>query len=339
MRKYMKPSCLRNGFTRQYPKSLRNFLLYLRTGPLIILFLIGTLPGCTTAINQKPFTAFNEMASRVTEIDGIIASHYEATKKREFDAIVKEKKKIRYLSLAFNDQDPYYHDFKFPENTEPLFIKLERFQAGLSELNANFIRYTQFLSQLASGDLIKTEDFNTLAESLNTNTRNAMKTLNVSADPQDLALFSTLAAESARLYISHKRKQYLIDIISNNHASVKGVLKHAREAVKSIALDICAEYQVSDRAFLNKLADSSPTDNEKLATFNYNRSLATGTTLDVLKAIDETYGVLAKKHKELETALKTGQFSIGELAANIERLEKLYDKLKKANEEATEGKS
>jgi hypothetical protein len=338
MKEYMKPSFLRNGFTRQYPKSIRNYLLYLGVGPLIILFLIGTLPGCTTTIEQKPFTAFNEMASRVTEIDGIIAGHYEATKKREFDAIVKDKRKISYLSLAFSDQDPYYHNFKFPENTEPLFIKLERFKAGLSELNSSFIRYTQFLSQLSSGDLIKTEDFETLAESLNTNTRNAMKTLNISADTQDLSLFSTLAAESARQYISHKRKRYLIDIISNNHASVEGVLQHAREAVKSIAVDIRAEYTVSNRAFLNKLASSRATDNKKLATFNYKRSVATGTTLDVLKAVDETYGVLTKKHKELETALKTGQFSIGELAANIERLEKLYDKLQKANEEAAKGK-
>lgn len=339
MRGYIKHPCPKNLLTLQNSKLLRDFFRYPGISSIILMLFIGSFSGCAATVNQKPFTAFSEMASKVTEIDGIIASHYEATKKREFDAIVKDKRKIRDLSLRFSVQDPYYHDFKFPKDHEPLFIKLERFQTGLSELNASFIQYTRLLSQLASGDLIKTEDFNTLAESLNTNARNAMKTLNISVGTGDLALFSTLAAESARLYIIEKRKQYLIDVISDNQASVKRILDHAREAVKIVAIEVQSEYDLSNRDFLDELVEANAAEDKKLATQIYDKSVVTGTTLDVLKAIDETYRVLITEHEDLETALKGGQFSIGELAANIQRLEKLYDKLKKANEEAAKEKS
>lgn len=297
--------------------------------------LVVWLSGCST-VDPKPFTKFNTAASELTKVDAAVNAHAARVKDSDMARVALDADQVKKLSLEFDfDASVYNHRTKFNATEEPLFIKWERVGAGLSELNLSFIEYTGLLAQLAGGDLIKTEDFDKLATDLNNNARSALKALGKEPDASKLALFSTAASAAAHSYISMKRKQYLIDIINDNQPLVDSYTLAGREAVGILADDIKAENQNLNRSLLTKWnASSSAEDKRKIADQIYSNGEVTGKNLDMLKALDKSYGSLAKTHKSLSTGLENNEFSVSELVANIQRVQKLYNELKKANEEA-----
>jgi hypothetical protein len=297
-------------------------------------FLIVWLSGCST-VDPKPFTKFNTAASEITKVDASVDAHTSTVKESEMARIAQDSDEVKKLSLEFDVNDPFMYEFKFTRADEPLFIKWQRLDSGLTELNLAFIEHTRLLAALAGGDLIKTEDFDKLATDLNNNARSALKSLGKEPDGSKLALFSAAASTAAHAYISMKRKQSLIDIINKNQVSVEAYIKHAQEAVGILADDIKAEYQKANRSLLKQWASSSSARDKRTITDKiYSNSDITGKTLDMLKALDKTYMSLAVTHKELATGLENNQFSVSDLTANIQRVQKLYNDLKKANEEA-----
>jgi outer membrane murein-binding lipoprotein Lpp len=325
---------------------------------VLSVFLIVLLSGCST-VDPKPFTMFNAVANELTTIDAIVDAHTSTVKEREMGKISQDQKATKNLALNFDVDDPFKYEFKFTneerkekekrknagnhngngdkgiDKKEPLFIKWQRLDFGLTELNASFIEYTSLLAALADGDLIKTEDFDQLAADLNGNLRNALKSLGNEPDESKLALFSTAASAGAHAYISNKRKESLIEIINDNQDSVDAFIQHARDAVEILATEIQAENVESYEALIHQWGASSPPGNKRaIADKIYGNSKITGMTLDMLKSLDKTYQSLAETHKKLAIGLESDQFSVSDLTANIKRLQKLYKDLKEANEMA-----
>lgn len=297
------------------------------------ILLAAWLSGCST-VDPKPFQTFNEAANQITIIDTIVDGHTSTVKETELAKIAQDASKVKALGLDFDTSDPFKHQFKFKNDKEPLFIKWQRFDSALAELNSAFIEYTRLLSALADGDLIETEEFDQLAADLNTNVRSALESLGVEPGGSSTALFSTAASAAAHSYISYKRKQYLIDIINNNQNSVEAFIDHAQSAVAILARDIQDPYLGAHRELLTRWVSSKKvSDKRKIADKIYSNSKITGTTLEMLRSLDRTYKSLAENHRKLAVGLENGQFSVSAFKANIKRLQKLYKKLKNATEE------
>ncbi len=334
--------------------SFRNsrFLIF-----IFSVFLTVCLSACST-VGPKAFTKFNTAANGITAIDAALHSHTLMVKKREMEEISKDQKATNNLALNFDVDDPFKYEFKFTteerkenekrktsgnqnvngtvviDKKEPLFIKWQRLDSGLSELNASFIQYTSLLVALADCELIKAEDFDKLATDLNGNLSSALISLGAKLDASKLALFSTAASTAAHKYISYKRKKYLIDIINDNQKSVDAFIEHARNAVEILAVEIQAENLCCHKSLIEQWRTSSTPGNKRaIADKIYANSKITGMTLDMLKSLDKTYKSLAITHKKLATSIESGQFSADGLIANIKRLQKLYKDLQKANEE------
>ncbi len=296
-------------------------------------FLTVLVPACAK-VDPKPFTKFNTVANGITAIDTAVDSHISSVKEREMSKISNDLEAINNLALEFDSRYPFKYKYKFArQDKEPLFIKLQRFDSALTELNSSFIEYTSLLAALAGGDLIKTEDFDQLATDLNHNLRSALKSLGKEADASELALFATIASTAAHAYINNKRKKYLIDILEGNQESVKGLIEHAQEAIQIIRDGIIDEHDSSRRASVEQFDKSA---NKKLiANKVLTNSEKTAAALEMLKALNDTYDSLAKTHKKLATGLKNDHLpSFSDLTGVIKNVQKRYKDLKKANEEA-----
>ena len=301
-------------------------------------FLIVLVSACAN-VDPKPFTKFNTAANGITAIDTAVDSHVSSVKEREMDRISNNLSEINNLALEFDnpaddEYDPFWYKYKFTNKaTEPIFIKLQRLDSGLTELNSSFIEYTSLLAALADGDLIKTEDFDQLSKDLNDNLNSALKSLDKDVDASGLALFSTIASTAAHAYISNKRKGYLIDILKDNQKDVDGFIDHAQNAIQIMRDEIIAEYGSSRHDLVRKYSTSP---NKRLIANTYlANSEKTAAALEMFKALNDTYAALALTHKKLYTGLKNDKLpSFSDLRGIIKNVQKRYKDLKKANEEA-----
>ncbi len=297
-------------------------------GILLVIF----VSACAN-VDPRPFTTFNSVANQIIAIDTALDSHVLSVKQREMGEISNNLKKINGLALEFREENPFKSDYKFSEADEPIFIKLQRLDSGLTELNASFIKYTSLLAALADGDLIKKEEFDQLATDLNGNLRSALISLNNSPDASDLALFSTIASTAAYAYISNKRKEKLIEILEGNQNTVDTLIQYAQAAIQIMRDEIVDEYENTRRA----LAEGYPNSSDKrLVAYKFlANSERTVAVLEMLKALNDTYAELAVSHKKLGTSLKNDQLpSFSDLIGIITSLQKRYQDLKKINEDA-----
>ena len=293
------------------------------------------LSACST-VDSRPFTKYNAAANEITAIDAAVDAHTSIVREQEMDRISKDRNAIKELALQFDDTDPFKYKFKITseKEPEPLFIKWQRLDAGLTDLNTTFIEYTRLLATLAGGELINKKDFEKLAADLNGNARSALASLGREVNSSELALFSEAAATAAYAYIGNKRKQYLIDIVTSNQDSVDKFTDFAREIVEVLAFDIRDTYLNTYRSLLTEWVASSSERKREVADKIYTSSEITGKTLDMLKSMDKTYKSLADTHKKLAAGLESGYFSVSDLIADIKRLQKLYKDLKKASADA-----
>ncbi len=322
----------------KWKQSISLPLKILRKSPVIIIvlgvFLAVCLSACST-VDQRPFVKFNTVANEITAIDTAVDSHISIVKEREMEQISNDLNAINNLGLEFDENKPFEYRYKYTiaaKDKEPLFIKLRRFDSGLTELNASFIEYTRLLVKLADSELIETEDFDQLATDLNNNLSSALKSFGKEQDASRLAMFSTIASTAAHAYISNKRKEHLIDILNANQGSVDGFIEHAQEAILVLRDGLIDEYDSSRRA-LGKQYNTS-NDKRLIANKVLANSEETAATLEMFDALNKTYRSLAETHKKLAIGLKNGlPPSFSDLSAHIRDVQKRYANLKKANEE------
>ncbi len=335
---------LKESSTEELRPFINRPLSSVRNKPFFIfvlgIFLTVLVSACAN-VDPKPFTKFNTAANGIRAIDTAVDSHVSSAKERDMNRISNNLNEINNLALEFDSRDPaddeydpFGYKYKFTHtDEEPIFIKLQRLDSGLTELNSSFIEYTSLLAALADGDLIKTEDFDQLSEDLNNNLNSALKSLDMGVDASGLALFSTIAGTAAHAYISNKRKGYLIDILEDNQKDVDGFIGHAQNAIQIMRDEIIAEYESSRQDLVRKYPSSA---NKRLIANKYlANSEKTAAALEMFKALNNTYDALAITHKKLHTGLKNDKMpSFSDLRGIIKNVQKRYKDLKKANEEA-----
>jgi len=299
------------------------------------IYLVLFLSACAT-IDPKPFVQFNNTANELTSIDAIIGDHGSTLKQKDMLSIATDPNLFSHFALEFNANNPYQYKYKFTATEEPLFIKLDRFQQGLNELNSTFIKYTGLLVKLSGNEIANNADFETLADDLNTNAKNALVSLGKKPDAANLALFSTLASTAAQAYINNKKKIHLEEILVANQPLVNGFVDQARVALSILAVDLQVSYDLQQRLFLNDwLQASAVTDKETLTEKRYKNNEVMIKTLQMLEALDKSYIVLAQTHKDLARNIENNGFSANNLLIQIEYVKKRYEDLKKANETAS----
>nr|WP_320017194.1 hypothetical protein [uncultured Desulfobacter sp.] len=312
-----------------------------RIGYAFILGLMALWLTACAGVDSKPFETFNELATALSKED-VIKNRATNLGEKEKDFWMsknsKDAKKISGLFLTFDSDSDFSHGFSFGEHEMPDFIKWGQFQSGILELNQGFIDYTNLLVTLAGGDLIQTEAFNKLTEDLNNNVRDALLAINPPKQGEDgppeetLAFFATVTGETARNLIEYKRKERLIEVITNNQVKVDNILKYGKGGIFIMAGNVKSFYESYVHRVRKTLPGMSDSERRTEAEAIYAESIVTGSTLNLLKGLAETYDSLSLAHRQLPASLDNDQISFRALAANIIRLRTLNDELRKANE-------
>lgn len=302
-------------------------------GVCLVLF----VSACTT-IDTKSFDAFNAAVDDIITIDTIVKPHIETVKDREMYEISGDLRKINQLALDFDNENVFGYNYKFSrKDDEPLFMKLRRFDEGLIELNSAFEKYAYLLATLAGEELISEDEFRQLGSDLNSNLNNAIKNLgqNEKLTSSGFALFSTLASTAAFEAIQRNRKDMLIRILDDNQEVINATIAHAQDAIRIIRNEIVAEYELTRDELIDAYANTKG-NREKQEQISYEMLAAseqTAAALEMLKAFNDTYTVLAFSHEQLSIGLKTNRLpSFGSLKDAIENVWKRYRDLKQVNE-------
>ena len=295
----------------------------------IVFLLIGYLSGCAS-INPGPFEeyrdAFLEMQSSA---DAVLAMDYEWTYKKYIQEIKEgDNAIIENLLLTFPDEG--YYLWGLP--SEPLFIKIKRTQQALTMLNSTFAEYTSLLAQLSSGSLVDVKIFEQLTKELYKNAISAAKELNLSSSEKQIALFSTISAEAARLYMEKRRKEDLIKVISENQETIDLFSKHAIGLIKLMAVDMKAEYNKQTKSIVLRWQGKTGRARIKVIKELLEINSQVIAQLEVLRSLEQSYTIFSRKHRELGDAISNGtlrKLNTSDMINIAKRLNRMYKKLAK----------
>jgi hypothetical protein len=277
---------------------------------VVALLLAAYISGCASlsvSTDPGPFEKYRDAFSQVqSSADAVLAVDYKWTYERFLQkARGGDPSTIQNLILGFPEEDYYLWDLP----SEELFIKVKRTQQAFKSLNVAFAGYTSLLAQLASGCLVDVKTFDRLAKELNDNSLSAARALRVQAPEKAVVIFSAAATEAARFYIERKRKDYLINIITNNQKGVDLFAEHATKVVKLAAIDIKAEYNNQIKPLVGRwggaTGDSRVKVVEELIELNSNAT----TLLETLRSLDQSYTLFSRKHRELGEMLSSDTVS------------------------------
>jgi len=296
-------------------------------GALLLLLLL-LLSGCS-GWNERPFVAMEELATRMTVVDQILQQQRDLIKSDDLQRIASQPRLLRNLQLEFPDEEeewgsPYsYRFYGEGAEEEPLFLKIERLRLGLRGLNQGLVGYLNGLSQLASGALIDSSDFAALGHSLN----RGMYTLagisgSHAVTPGQIDLFSTLVGQLGEGYVSNKRRDYLQQVVSENHPELQRIADHVRSGVRLVADQVRADYSLRRREVMQAMS-AGGIDRAHVAELMYQLSAHVAATLDLLAEIDNGYSQLARTHAQLGGYLRGAPLSTAPLEASVARLEQL----------------
>ena len=300
---------------------------------LSMLFFLS-VSACTT-IDTKSFDAFNAAVDDIIAIDTVLKPHIETVKYREMGVIAEDLRKIDKLALEFDSDDVFGYRYKYShQNDEPLFLKLQRFDDGLIELNSAFEKYAYLLATLAGDELISEDEFRELGRDLNSNLRSASARLGSDVPASGLALFSTIASKTAFEAIQKNRKAVLIQILDDNQQTMDAVIAHAQQAIQIMRDEIVAEYGFTRNALIDSYPGADSAQQVHFADRFLAASEQTAAALEMLKAVSGTYTALAAAHRQLSIGLKTGRLpSFGSLKDAIENVWKRYRDIKSVNDD------
>ena len=297
--------------------------------------LILFISACTT-IDTKSFDAFNVAVDDIITIDTVIKPHVETVKLREMYEISGNIRKINQLALDFDSENLFGYEYKFSgRNDEPLFMKLKRFDEALIELNSAFEKYAYLLATLAGDERISEDEFRQLGSDLNSNLNNAVKKFNQNekVTSSGFALFSTIASTAAFEAVQRNRKDMLIKILDDNQEIINAAIEHAQAAIRITRNEIVAEYELTRDELIDAYTTANREQQEQISYEMLAASEQTVAALEMLKAFNETYTVLAFSHRQLSIGLKTNRLpSFGSLKDAIENVWKRYKDLKQVND-------
>lgn len=312
----------------QTPRSSRCFH-FPSLAPVMVLALLS---GCAS-IDSKPFAKYKSAVQEAqTGIDAAMSVNYNWTRSGFIEGFASDPD-AKFSRLIIKPGPGYDWSLTAP----PLYLTVKQTRAALAGLNEAFAEYVDLLGQLAARDLVSTDKFEQMAKDLNKSVRKATTVLNVKAPPEEVALFSTVATEFARLYIENKRRGHLHAAIQVNQPNVENYAGLCISLIHTIRGSMKAYY--NDRIEPIKLAwNASPGEKRQKYTeamLILNEQFADG--MRVLQELETTYRALPKAHADLAKAIQQPKLNlegIQELYSSAKRLQRLYGELNK-----TEGNS
>jgi hypothetical protein len=301
---------------------------------LVIALAILGVTGCAS-ISPAPFTAFATSLQKLR--DGADAPlslvHERALNRYIAETVAGDVGKVQGLLLTQLTGDP----FGWTSSQPPLFLKVARFKDGVHELNSVLVGYAGLLGQLASPDLVTSEQFEQLAKDLNGNLRNAVQALGVSAPSnREIAIFSTLGTAAFRAYLKNKQRSSLLRALDRNQPAIQGAAELGASAVRITAIALRNEYNHGSDKLAAMIKDPNRSDSGKQETLRELIELDQKfiKEISVLRALHSSYVALPAAHQELAVGLvdpKRGLPMIVELLENARALNRLHDELSKGD--------
>jgi hypothetical protein len=269
----------------------------------------------------------NSVQSAQSGIDAAMSINYDWTR-NGFIEEFSTKKDPKFSEIIIQPKKGYAWTIKNP----PIYLDVKRTRSALADLNSSFSKYSILLLNLADGSLVNTETFDQMTKDLNKNASDALKALNVEVPNQGLAIFSTIAIESARLFIEKKRQKYLLEAIKKNQTNVEGYSNLCISLIHTIRGTVKSYYTTRREAIKKQwLANKGKKrieNTEHLLTLNEQFI----DTMRTLQELEETYAALPVANADLAKAIEDPEFNmkgIQQLYSSAHRLQKLYKELTK----------
>lgn len=285
------------------------------------------LLGCTS-VDPGPFLKYESSVQEAhAGIDAAMSINYDWTRSGFIESFASDPNS-NFSELVIQTGQGYDWSISEP----PIYLKVKQTRAALADLSYSFSEYARLLSRLAGRSLVSVEAFDQLTKDLNNNASAAMTSLNVAVPKEGVAVFSTAAAQAARLYIEKKRQSYLKKAIEENQSSVQSYSDFCLSLIQTIRGTLKTYYVERMQPIKANWETSKGKDRLKKteAMLSLNEQLVD--ELRVLQELEETYKALPQANRDLATAIENPQcdmHGVQRLYASARRLQRLYSELAK----------
>jgi hypothetical protein len=274
-----------------------------RCGIVLVLCLLAA--ACST-VNTEPFKKFADAAGKIkTGSAATFAAGTEWSQAGYQENLAADPSTDITTLVMQRSRDGW----SMP-NPAPSFMKVRQAQIALAEANSLLVNYANALVQLASGNLVSADTFDDIAKQLDANTSSVVADLANVSNAQSAAaigLFSTAAAESARLYIENKRQAYLREAIEKNQDTIQKLSDLCVEALRHLSLDLGASYDAQVSAVSTgwiKLPRGSIDARQALIHRLLSLDNEFLSAEDAIKTLQSAYEDLPKAHADLVNAIE-----------------------------------
>ena len=300
---------------------------------MVLALLALVLGACAGDIRSEPFRAFSDALAALHQgTDRALATIDQMSEDRFLRQAVEETgagdpTKVEELRIKMDPDSP------LAWRTEPFFLRIEQFRDGARLTTGALVAYADLLVTLAGPDLLPTEAFDKLSADLNANANDAIARITGGAPDADrLALFSTLAAESARLFLEQRRRSQLRAAVTANQTTVEAFARHMQEGVKIAATIAAHEYDERFQQIALSMIGATGPAPEAVRTRALQDLIALDrkhiAELGTFTALHQSYGRIPGAHLELARALSDHGLELTSIIALLEagrRLERNFD--------------
>ena len=332
---YVTQTC-RSVYLRPRGKKLRRGKLarMVAGAPLALIGLLLFCASCTS-VNPAPFEKFSTAVQQLQKGADESFATGAAWSETGYVAQVAADNTFQFNSLLLSRAGNTYT----AQAQQPLYLEIRQARSALSSVNTLLVDYANLLVQLSSGDLVSESTFDQMAKDLNTNTTAVFADLSAVAkgpSAQEIGLFSTAAAEAARLYIEHKRQADLLKVINDNQGAIATLSQWCQDGLAHLATDLNTSYSNQTSVLGSKFGVLRPANAKNLSArealiqqqLQLNENFSG--TEDTISALQLSYTALPKAHADLAKAIEkpgTTLDGIESLYAEARRLQSLNQEL------------
>ena len=260
--------------------------------------------GCVTSVKREPFKKFLESTESLkigtaNSIDLLIPQTISRYKKELLEELKSKQSDELYSSarLKLVDDSP----FIFEE--VPRYMTFDQFKVGLQSMTATLYSYSSLLLGFANKEIQNDEEFKKLAEELNANSFETLRTLNKLVDnnsANNIGILSSIAATAFNKYLQNKQKEILVDAIKQNQLSIETYIEKIKQAISIIAVASNQEYLDTSKEYMARMLEPNKSSNAIDALIKINREHFA--QIQSLKLLNEAIGKIPDAHKELINA-------------------------------------
>lgn len=285
---------------------------------LIVLFFIASCGS----VDKSKFEAFNNSVSSLTDQTQEALRSSQRMTREEGIRKLTEGKESKPSELRIKVEE-----FDWIMEREPTYIKLQKAERKLVQLNNLFSSYSNLLLNIAQSKAEDSKAFSELAGKLNKNANNLLKTTNANVELKTTGIISSAAISSLEAFLTKKREKYLREAIKNNQQYVSDYISHM-----VLIIDLIKELKIKvyNDLFTVQSIEWLKSSNKKSNSqeiFNLNDDLIV--QLETLRLLRESLNVLPEIHSTLQ---KEGSGSlkvrIAYLNSSLKRFKQIQTELK-----------